>query len=109
MDFELIVLAVGFGGAALSVTAVVHLLRGRTPLSPVLLGVIAVVGFYLLGNLFNRVLLPAIFGEPLQAMLEHRRPTLSMVDMIMLSWVLALMTTIVTAMIVARRCRPRAK
>ncbi len=69
----------------------------------------AAVGSYVLGNLFNQIVLPAIFGKPLQAVLEHRRPVLSMVDMLFLSFVLALLTMIVVVMIVRSCTRSRSR
>jgi hypothetical protein len=98
-----LILLLGLAGAGASAAIVVLMLRGRTSGSPVLWGAGAIVAFYAVGNLMNRVVFPALFGDQLQLLLEHQQPVWSIADQALASWAVAFAVTLGVAGIVRWR------
>jgi hypothetical protein len=98
-----LILLLGLLGAGVCAFLVVLMLRGRTRGSPVLWGAGAIVAFYAVGNLMNRVVFPAIFGDQLQLLLEHQQPVWSIADQALASWAVAFAVTLGVAGLVRWR------
>jgi uncharacterized paraquat-inducible protein A len=70
------------------------MLRGRTRTPPIMWGLGAVVCFYAVGNVMNRVVFPAIFGDQLELLIQHRQPAMTILEQTLASWCVALVVTL---------------
>jgi hypothetical protein len=97
-----LVLLLGLAGAALSAVLVTLMLRGRTQAIFAWAGG-AIVCFYAVGNLMNRVVFPAIFGDQLELLLQHKQPVWSILEQTLASWAVAFVVTLALGAVVRWR------
>jgi hypothetical protein len=89
-----LILIVGVAGAVVCALLVSRMVRGRAPGPSAAWGLAAVVCFYALGNVLNRVVLPGIFGERLEMLRQHRTPVMSIMEQTLASWLGAVALTL---------------